>query len=317
MTNIRDIPNPDTYGRCECCREEKRLTRHHVVPYAFSKHFPNKTYEDNKIMLCRDCHDLVEIYLLKFRRFFAGKLGITSDDLKQSELHVRYKKAKAYAWQLISNDTNIPADKIMEMTLYIHDLYPEAETRKDFIKIARSTEMIRKTRKNSYGQLVAERIQELGLEEWFWDRWVQKNRQVIKKIRAKGPKKEKIRRSNVKQTAPEAEKHVVCLMLVSVNRVSSIAEAQKYYDKAATDERLYLRRFAYNWAQQKTKESKKDTLATRQQTIEYMARTSKIDISVAKDVYNKMSKSRKKRWHMLSYVDIMKSAAKAAKSTEN
>jgi hypothetical protein len=38
------------YGECPCCKEWKELTEHH------SKEI------DGKIMICRDCHDVLEEY---------------------------------------------------------------------------------------------------------------------------------------------------------------------------------------------------------------------------------------------------------------
>jgi hypothetical protein len=38
-------------GRCPCCKKDKELTEHHVKEMG------------KKIMICRDCHNIIEEYL--------------------------------------------------------------------------------------------------------------------------------------------------------------------------------------------------------------------------------------------------------------
>ena len=39
------------WGKCPCCKEDKLLTEHH-----------DKEIQ-KKVMICRDCHDVIEEYL--------------------------------------------------------------------------------------------------------------------------------------------------------------------------------------------------------------------------------------------------------------
>lgn len=49
--------------KCPRCKELKPSTRHHIIPKFFSK-------RSEKILLCRDCHDIIEQII---RLFEGGK----------------------------------------------------------------------------------------------------------------------------------------------------------------------------------------------------------------------------------------------------
>jgi len=299
MSTLEDIQasqNPGIgteHGVCECCQREKYLTRHHIVPYAFSRHFPNKTFQDNRIMVCRDCHDLIEIDLRKFRRFFRGRLGITSDDLRQSDAHIQYKKAKAYAWQLVSNHAKIPTQTIMEMTLYVIGLYPDAHSYEDFKRIARDEAKIHETRTDPYGKVVASKIMTLGMEEWFWGVWVKKNKSVIKKLRAKGVDEEKLRKRRRRYIAAEASKDdTIKFLMRSESKTELIAG--EIYASQDKDGQQSLRRCAYNWIRKSLKESGKTDEATKDDTIKYMETRLNVSEETAGEIYRLSSKRKKK-----------------------
>lgn len=294
-----------TEGKCECCEERKLLTKHHIVPYAFSRHFDQSTFPDNFLNVCRECHDLIEIDLRKFRKFFRGRLGITTDDLRQSDQHIRYKKAKAFAWQLVSNHGNIPNHKIMEMTVYIVKLYPNAYTYDDFRKIARDDTKINETRTDPYGKVVADKIRELGMEDWFAGVWKRKNRAVIRKLRAKGIEQEHHRKRSRKHYAPEADKYMVVTMLMSTEKMAE-TEALSFYNSQDSDVKLSLRRCAFAWNKRKLKEAGLVDEATKLDTCKFLAESLGLSIETATETYRMSSKRKKKSYRRQAFEHTMK-----------
>jgi len=303
LTNSINNVNPGVgteEGTCECCGEHKTITKHHIVPYAFSRNFDQSTFPDNFMNVCRECHDLIEIELRKFRKFFRGRLGITADDLKQSDQHIRYKKAKAYAWQLVSNHANIPPQKIMEMTVYIVKLYPQAETYDDFRKIARDDTKINETRTDPYGKVVADKIKELGMEDWFAGVWKRKNKSVVRKLQAKGLDDVRQRVRTRKHLAPEADIYMVINML-SITEGMSETEASTFYSKQDTDIKLSLRRCAFAWNKRRLKEAGLIDEATKLDTCKYLAETLGLSLETATETYRMSSKRKKKSYRRQAY----------------
>jgi len=50
-------------GRCPACGERHILTRHHILPRRF---FGNGKHNDNIVLLCRPCHNEVELRIPQY-----------------------------------------------------------------------------------------------------------------------------------------------------------------------------------------------------------------------------------------------------------
>jgi hypothetical protein len=65
---------------CVVCGGQNSLTKHHIVPYAFKKHFPlrykNRTSFDVAI-LCTECHESYERHADKFKKELMKQYGVT------------------------------------------------------------------------------------------------------------------------------------------------------------------------------------------------------------------------------------------------
>lgn len=90
-------------NQCVICGARKKLTKHHVVPQSFLKYVEqNLRPHNNLVNLCRRCHDLVEMYNVRFRKRLAEKYGFEYHDedewnracqLRQlARVIVRYRK---------------------------------------------------------------------------------------------------------------------------------------------------------------------------------------------------------------------------------
>lgn len=65
-------------NKCVVCGTDQRLTRHHVVPQAFRRHFPSKfkEYADHDIVAaCEPCHRAYCIYEEQFKAGLAKEKG--------------------------------------------------------------------------------------------------------------------------------------------------------------------------------------------------------------------------------------------------
>jgi hypothetical protein len=59
------------HNRCVCCASEKKITRHHVVPYWFRKFFPTELKEHmlhDVLPLCVKCHQKYEDSALELKK---------------------------------------------------------------------------------------------------------------------------------------------------------------------------------------------------------------------------------------------------------
>lgn len=65
---------------CVVCGGQDELTKHHIVPYSFKKHFPlrykNRTSFDVAV-LCVDCHENYERHADKFKKELMDQHGVT------------------------------------------------------------------------------------------------------------------------------------------------------------------------------------------------------------------------------------------------
>lgn len=66
-------------NRCVVCGTERRLTRHHIIPYCYRRHFPDelKMHSHHDVaLLCVPCHDRYESEANKFKKQIAAMYGV-------------------------------------------------------------------------------------------------------------------------------------------------------------------------------------------------------------------------------------------------
>lgn len=88
-------------NRCTVCGSEKDLTHHHIVPYAYRRHFPRESYELGRwmydvLLLCTVCHHRYEGFGDELRDTIAREHGVPASgitNLKTDQL--RAMKASA------------------------------------------------------------------------------------------------------------------------------------------------------------------------------------------------------------------------------
>jgi len=71
------------YNICVVCGYENNLTKHHVVPKCFRKHFKLKNKEHfmhDVLLLCRDCHNKYEIKSNELKKDISYEMNIPLDN---------------------------------------------------------------------------------------------------------------------------------------------------------------------------------------------------------------------------------------------
>lgn len=142
-------------NQCVVCGVEDGLTKHHVVPRAFRRHFPNdiKDHDNHDVlMLCCDCHLGYEIEASRFHRELCERYGVP---YKRGDC---LRSPRAYcsnlAKSLLRHGDKIPAVRQEEMRAKIIEIFGYLP---DLAKLAGERWMqLRYDRANSYGRRVVE-----------------------------------------------------------------------------------------------------------------------------------------------------------------
>lgn len=94
---------------CVVCGGDQNLTKHHIVPYSFKKHFPmkykNRTSFDVAV-LCTDCHESYERHADKFKKELMEQHGVAQRS-RPYELGI--------ANTLLYHKASLPDDVYLEM----------------------------------------------------------------------------------------------------------------------------------------------------------------------------------------------------------
>ncbi len=104
------------YGKpnlCVVCGITDDLTRHHIIPYSFSKHFPMEIKLDmiHDIMpLCRSCHDDYEIKSFEKRKELSAKYQVPLTGIDEDKIR-RVRKARSAAHVLLNHKFQVPKER--------------------------------------------------------------------------------------------------------------------------------------------------------------------------------------------------------------
>jgi len=126
-------------NQCVVCGTTTNLTRHHVVPQSFRKHFEPqiKSRSSHDVLaVCRKCHDDYNVYEAEFRKILAKRYGAPSFQ-SEGEPHLERKYASAARALLAKHKLPVSReDELFELLIEFLDRWPEEE---DLQRIATSS----------------------------------------------------------------------------------------------------------------------------------------------------------------------------------
>lgn len=138
---------PPRPNRCECCKTEDNLTRHHVVPYEYRKWFPlelkSHRSHDYVVPLCRKCHDEYEAHAFRTLRWVLDFcIADHIHKLKQKESALRAVKTLVRSGEFLPQTTAaLLRQRITECTWINDELQPRAQKTVEEFGTAKLTEM--------------------------------------------------------------------------------------------------------------------------------------------------------------------------------
>ncbi len=118
-------------NKCVVCGTSANLTRHHVIPQSFRKHFElrfKSRASHDVLALCRKCHDEYNVFEVEFRRVLSERYKIPSFEPASPETR-ELRKLSSGARALLSG-ARIPRkreDELLELIIDHLGYWPEKE----------------------------------------------------------------------------------------------------------------------------------------------------------------------------------------------
>lgn len=124
-------------NKCVVCGSDNELTRHHVVPYCYRVHFPEKSKSHTSydiLPVCIDCHEAYEKEARMLRRQIIAELKID----EHGEIEIRREAVRAIkaAAALKRHGNKIPAEKIADLRSTIMNYFGKQECSDEDIEAA-------------------------------------------------------------------------------------------------------------------------------------------------------------------------------------
>lgn len=138
--------------QCVVCGTKENLTKHHVVPYQYRKHFPNnkKTHTHFDVLcVCGECHDNYETEATKLNKKLAESYGIELTS-PMDEDEKRFLKVLSYVKALQSHADNIPEDRREIMLDFISSWNGSKITLFDLDELADTFDGMSNVKKGAY-----------------------------------------------------------------------------------------------------------------------------------------------------------------------
>jgi hypothetical protein len=143
-------------NHCVCCGTGEYLTRHHVVPHEYRRHFPLELKSHNfhdVLSMCVSCHESYEREADELKRELAIKFNSPVSGITVERIEIL--KASKLASTLLHKSVSIPKSRAQEIKRKLkEDFYLKRLTKQKLIQISRLKST---TLKKTHGQLVVER----------------------------------------------------------------------------------------------------------------------------------------------------------------
>ena len=125
-------------NKCVVCGTEENLSKHHIVPQCYRRHFPsdNKDHSSHDVvLLCPKCHHSYERFADKLKNEFAENFKAPLHNKINKRIR-RRRQVTGFAYNILRHNT-IPLDKKEIMMQEIRGyLKKELVTQEDLIRLA-------------------------------------------------------------------------------------------------------------------------------------------------------------------------------------
>lgn len=151
-------------NQCVVCGVKEKLTKHHVVPYQYRKHFPpmfNSHTHFDVLMVCKNCHDRYEPTAQKRNKQICEDLNVPfqQKDSVESQL---YKKIKSICHTLMEHSDKIPTERQIDLLKELSRLYGRDIILEDLPGLMKHLTTTQKHIKNyRYAPYVVEQIDDI------------------------------------------------------------------------------------------------------------------------------------------------------------
>lgn len=162
----------EKYNKCVVCGTEDGLTRHHIVPYTYRKHFPDymKSHNSHDIVpICVDCHsEYEENFGIELKYVLAKKYGAPLESLTKVNtdlsLVVKYSKLLMDRWD------KLPFSRKKQMITIIREYHGYFGKLCQVILIYAYFDLSQ-SQTESHGQIVVGKIIDNNQLQWFVETW--------------------------------------------------------------------------------------------------------------------------------------------------
>jgi len=179
-------------NRCVNCGSEEYLTRHHVVPFCYRKHFPEKYKNHNchdVLSLCRECHENYERKADQLKEDLAKTHGVSTNGIvlkynivNEIIQHNRITIHESHMRKIISNCNlllrkdlkSIPESRINEVKQEVRNFLGREYTDHDLSEICKMKPTILQ---KTHGEVVVGNISDIQSFIEMWRRHFVDNNQ--------------------------------------------------------------------------------------------------------------------------------------------
>lgn len=135
-------------NKCVVCGTNKDLTKHHVIPQSFRKHFPvsfKSRSSHDVLALCREHHDLYNLSEVVFRKELAERFRVPESGLSPTLADNQLRKLASAARALLNTAHKLPTwreDELLTLIIDHLDRWPEQEDLKKLVQIWPSSRVL-------------------------------------------------------------------------------------------------------------------------------------------------------------------------------
>jgi len=156
---------------CVVCGTEENHTRHHIVPYCFRRHFPDKVKRHNShdiVPMCVKCHDRYELFADQLKRELSKNYGIPLTG-KGVVLDRRLYKVKRHASALQNYRDRIPQERLEVLYQTLRDFFKkDVITEDDIDRASRITPVVKNNDYSGFGECIVAKVYSLEQFVVMW-----------------------------------------------------------------------------------------------------------------------------------------------------